>query len=99
MLLYIYKNVFSHTICKLDNSGEMSVGGGGVPENRWESPNTRTLRFNVQFAKDKETKNLQKTALASKVMNSFTRARAPPFTGRRRDFLHSETTLESREYS
>jgi hypothetical protein len=41
MLLYIYKNVFSHTICKLDNSGEMSVGGGGgsgksvgVPEHK-----------------------------------------------------------------
>jgi hypothetical protein len=40
----------------------------------------------VQFTKDRETKNLQKTALTSKVVNPFTRARAPPFIGRRRDF-------------
>jgi hypothetical protein len=33
-----------------------------------------------------ETKNLQKTALTSKVVNPFTRALAPPFIGRRRDF-------------
>jgi hypothetical protein len=47
-----------------------------------ESPNTSATRINVQFAKDKETKNLQKTALASKVVNPFTRALAPPFIGR-----------------
>jgi hypothetical protein len=40
----------------------------------------------VQFVKDKETKNPQKTALASKVVNHFTRALAPPFIERRRDF-------------
>jgi hypothetical protein len=40
----------------------------------------------MQFAKDKETKNLPKTALASKVVNPFTRALAPPFTGRRMYF-------------
>jgi hypothetical protein len=50
----------------------------------------------MQFAKDEETKNLLKTALASKVVNPFTRALAPLFIGRRRDFLHSENTLESR---
>jgi hypothetical protein len=33
-----------------------------------------------------ETKNLQKTAHASKVVRPFTRALAPPFIGRRRDF-------------
>jgi hypothetical protein len=73
-----------------------NVGGA---KNRRESPNTRTTRLKVQFAKDRETKNLQKTALSSKVVNAFTRAHAPPFIGRRRDFLHSETTLESKEYS
>jgi hypothetical protein len=40
----------------------------------------------MQFAKDRETKNLQKTVLVSKVVNPFTRALAPPFIGRRRDF-------------
>jgi hypothetical protein len=81
-------------------SAETMVGANvGGPKNRWESPNTRTMRFNVRFAKDRETKNLQKTALASKVVNPFTCAHAPPFIGRRRDFLHPENTLESKEYS
>jgi hypothetical protein len=71
----------------------------GGPKNRRESPNTRTTRFNVQFTKDMETKNIQKTALTSKVVNPFTHAHEPPFIGRRSDFLHFETTLESREYS
>jgi hypothetical protein len=53
----------------------------------------------VQFAKDWETRNLQKSALTSKVVNPFTRAHAPPFIERRKDFLHFETTLEFREYS
>jgi hypothetical protein len=74
------------------------LGGGGL-KNRRESPNTRITGFNVQSSKHKETKNLQKTALASKVVNPFTRAREPPFIGRQRDFLHSENTLESKEYS
>jgi hypothetical protein len=34
----------------------------------------------------RETKNLQKSALTSKVVNPFTRADAPPFIGRRMDF-------------
>jgi hypothetical protein len=71
----------------------------GGPKNRRESPDTRTTRFNVQFAKDRETKNLQKTTLASKVVNLFTRAHTPPFIRRRRDFLHFENTLECKEYS
>jgi hypothetical protein len=33
-----------------------------------------------------ETKNLLKTAQASKVVSPFTRALAPPFIGRQRDF-------------
>jgi hypothetical protein len=36
--------------------------------------------------KREETKNLQKPVSASKVVNPFTRALAPPFIGRRRDF-------------
>jgi hypothetical protein len=35
---------------------------------------------------EEETKNLRKIVLASKVVNPFTRALAPPFIGRRRDF-------------
>jgi hypothetical protein len=75
---------------------DANVGG---PKNRRESPDTRTTRFNVQFAKDRETKNLQKTTLASKVVNLFTRAHTPPFIRRRRAFLHFENTLECKEYS
>jgi hypothetical protein len=73
-----------------------SVGGS---ENRRESPNTRVADKCTQVTKDRKTKNLRKPVLASKVMNPFTRARAPPFIGRRRDFLHPENTLESKEYS
>jgi hypothetical protein len=51
-----------------------------------EHENTRTMKSNVQFVKDKETKNLQKTALVSKVVNPFTCALAHSFIGRRRDF-------------
>jgi hypothetical protein len=40
----------------------------------------------VQFAKVRDTKNLQKTVLVSKVVNPFTRALAPPFIGRHSDF-------------
>jgi hypothetical protein len=39
------------------------------------------MESNVQFAKEYETKNLQKTALASKVVNPFTRALAPLLQG------------------
>jgi hypothetical protein len=55
-------------------------------ENRKESPNTRVMKASTQFTKDRETKNLWKLVLASKVVNSFTRALAPPFIWRRRDF-------------
>jgi hypothetical protein len=39
----------------------------------------------------KETRNLLKTAQASKVVNPFTRALAPPFIGRRSDFYIPKT--------
>jgi hypothetical protein len=63
-----------------------NVGGSEKSEGNPKHKNTRTTRFHVQFAKDRVTKNLQKTALAAKVVNPFTRAHAPPFIGRRRDF-------------
>jgi hypothetical protein len=46
----------------------------------------RVMKEGVQFTKDRETKNLRKPVLASKVVNPFTRALAPPFIERRRDF-------------
>jgi hypothetical protein len=44
----------------------------------------------------KETKNLLKTVQASKVVNPFTRALAPPFIGRRRDFYIPKTPSNSK---
>jgi hypothetical protein len=49
----------------------------------------------MQFTKG-ETRNPQKIAHASKVVNLFTRALVPPFIGRQREFLHSENTLLSK---
>jgi hypothetical protein len=78
----------------------------GVSENSDEIPehrNARTLitqtsESGTQFTKE-QTKNLQKTALASKVVNPFTRALAPPFYRETKGLLHSENTLESKKYS
>jgi hypothetical protein len=58
---------------------------GGL-KNRKESPNTRVRNESIRVAKSKETKNLRKPILASKVVNPFTRALVSPFIGRRRDF-------------
>jgi hypothetical protein len=58
----------------------------GGPKNRRGSPNTRVWNKSTRVAKSKETKNLRKPALVSKVVNPFTRALEPPFIGRRRDF-------------
>jgi hypothetical protein len=44
------------------------------------------MKEGAQFTKDKEIKNLRKYVLSSKVVNPFTRAFAPPFIGRRKDF-------------
>jgi hypothetical protein len=69
---------------------ETTVGANvGGSENRKESPKTRVMKASTQFTKDRETKNLRKPTLASKVVNPFTRALAPPFIGRRRDFYIS----------
>jgi hypothetical protein len=58
----------------------------GIPEHRWtRTHSARTFKSGTQFMKE-ETKNLLKTTHASKVVNPFTRALAPPFIGRRRDF-------------
>jgi hypothetical protein len=68
------------------NSWKRPHGNCWGSENRKESPNTRVSRASVQFTKDRETKNLRKLVLTSKVVNPFTRALAPPFIGKRRDF-------------
>jgi hypothetical protein len=46
-----------------------------------------------------ETKNLPQTAQASKVVNPFTRALTPPFYRETKGLLHSDNTLELKEYS
>jgi hypothetical protein len=51
-----------------------------------ESPNTKVTNKYTKVTKKEETKNLRKPVFASKVVNPFTRALAPPFIGRRRDF-------------
>jgi hypothetical protein len=53
----------------------------GVPEH--ESHERRSA---IHESNEEETEDLQKLVLASKVVNPFTRALAPPFIGRRRDF-------------
>jgi hypothetical protein len=64
----------------------VSENSDGIPEHRsTRMQNIRTFKFGTQITKE-ETKNLQKTAHVSKVVNLFTRALAPPFIGRRRDF-------------
>jgi hypothetical protein len=52
------------------------------PRTRVEGKSKRSSTHMTQ----EETKNLLKTAQTSKVVNAFTRALAPPFIGRRRDF-------------
>jgi hypothetical protein len=58
----------------------MHVGGireTGVNPRTQKYRNTRTAEYKVQSTKDEETKNLQKTALTSKVVNLFTRPSGP----------------------
>jgi hypothetical protein len=64
-----------------------------------ESPNTRVTTEARKSRRKRRQKNLWKPVLTSKVVNPFTRALAPPFIGRRRDFLNPENTLGFREYS
>jgi hypothetical protein len=75
----------------------------GYPKIRIGSPNTReeskqTVTLEAQMTQE-ETKDVQKTALTSKVVNPFTRALAPPFYRETKGLLQSENTLESKEYS
>jgi hypothetical protein len=63
----------------------MGANVGGF-ENQKGPPNKRVTKESVLYMKDRETKNLWKSVLTSKVVNSFTRALAPPFIGKRRDF-------------
>jgi hypothetical protein len=62
---------------------------GGVRKFGW-NPRTQVeegkLKRSSTQTTQEETKNLLKTAQTSKVVNPFTRALAPPFIGRRRDF-------------
>jgi hypothetical protein len=74
----------------------VSENSEGIPEHGNAGAQIiRTFKSGTQFTKG-ETKNLQKTAHASKVVNPFTRALAPPFIGRRRDFYILKITLNPR---
>jgi hypothetical protein len=75
----------------------------GVSENPDEIPeHRRRVYTNVQVKSTDDArgdKNPLKTALASKVVNAFRRALAPPFYREMKRLLHSKSTLESKEYS
>jgi hypothetical protein len=65
---------------------------GGIRNSGWDP---RTQEKGIQthsstLMTQEETKNLLKNAQASKVVSPFTRALAPPFIGRRRDFYISK---------
>jgi hypothetical protein len=65
----------------------MFVGDGrwGVRKSE-ESPEHKNREQKHTSHKRRETRNLRKPVLASKVVNPFTRALVPPFIRRRRDF-------------
>jgi hypothetical protein len=64
----------------------VSEDSNGIPEHKsTRIQSARTFKSGKQFTKE-ETKNLLKSAHASKVVKPFTRALVPPFIGRRRDF-------------
>jgi hypothetical protein len=58
-----------------------NVGGSEKSKNRRGSQNTRVWNESTRVTKNYETKNLRKSALASKVLNPFTRALAPLLWG------------------
>jgi hypothetical protein len=62
-----------------------------------ERNNSRHVQ--VQQWRNRRQRISPKTAQASKVVNAFTRALAPPFTGRRRDFYIPKIPLGPKEYS
>jgi hypothetical protein len=75
----------------------------GYPKIRITSPNTgeeyaQTFKSKSQMTEE-ETKNLLKTAHASKVVNPFTRALTPSFIGRRGDFYIPTIPLNSKNIS
>jgi hypothetical protein len=77
----------------------VSEDSDGIPEQRrTRIQSARTFKSGTQFMKE-ETKNLLKTAHASKVVNPFTRALVPPFIGRRRDFYISKIPSSLRNIS
>jgi hypothetical protein len=64
--------------------------------------NTGEERFLNEYAKvliNMETRNLWKFVLASKVVNPFYMCPWNPFYRETKGFLHSDNTLESKEYS
>jgi hypothetical protein len=73
----------------------------GVSEIPNETPNTREKMQPrlISLMMQEETKNLLKTAQASKVVSPFTRALAPPFYRETKGLLYSKNTLKSKEYS
>jgi hypothetical protein len=78
--------VASWVVFRLKHGGHQCWGYLKI---RIRSPNTgeeytQAFKSEAQMAQE-ETKNLLNTAHASKVVNPFTRALAPPFIGRRRD--------------
>jgi hypothetical protein len=75
----------------------------GGPKIGW-NPRTHESRMRVadksaRITERWETRNIRKPVLASKVVNPFTRALAPPFYRETKGILHSEITLGSKEYS
>jgi hypothetical protein len=70
---------------------------GGYPKNSDDYPNTRESSWHVQVQSE-SAKRLwfpPRVAQVPKSLNPFTRALAPPFIGRRRDFYIPITPLAS----
>jgi hypothetical protein len=79
--------------------GDLLLASGLVLRRDIQDTFTFSLNCSSTQMTLKETRNLQKTAQASKVVNAFTRALAPPFIGRRRDFYIPKIPLRPKEYS
>jgi hypothetical protein len=68
-----------------NHSGRQCWGGGG-PSPRTQESWMRVTDKSARIMESGKTRNLRKPVLTSKVVNPFTRAFAPPFIGRWRDF-------------
>jgi hypothetical protein len=75
------------------NVGVYPKNSEGFPERERESE--QSARSNTAIER-KETKNLPQVAQVPKIVNPFTRALAPPFIGRRRDFYIPKTPSSSK---